>query len=153
MSMPSLRPLSVLIIVSILTCGGIPALLLSGPASSAQASTAARRDGWPAAARDNVNYMNKTGNTPNIDGNWDAAAWAKGKVYDISNGAGKAYMYIMFTAVQGVSNRLYIGIDVPADQTNDPGKSDLLSLSMDGDNDGKITYTNSDPAGGDTGIE
>jgi hypothetical protein len=135
----------------ILIGSGGSALALAGNASHADAGPPAAAATPPTASRDTIYYVNKTGNVPNVDGTWDAAAWAKGKAYDISGGQGRAYMYIMFTAIPQQSTWIYIGIDVPADQSNDPGTSDLLALAFDGDNDGQITYTNTDPSGSDLG--
>ena len=139
-------------LVVVLLCSGAPSLALAGTAPRSGAGAPAPAAPALTASRDTVYYMNKTGNTPNVDGVWDAAAWAKGKEYDLSNGMGMCLMYIMFTNIQGSNTRIYIGIDVPGDASNSAGKSDELALAFDGDNDGKITYTNSNPAGNDTGV-
>jgi len=94
-----------------------------------------------AAGRDTVYYMNKTGNTPNVDGTWDAANWARGRVYDVSNGQGRCFMYIMFTALQGTSTRIFIGLDVRADVSDNTAGNEYLEIGLDGENDGIITYT------------
>jgi chitodextrinase len=96
-----------------------------------------------------VYYMNKTGSTPNIDGVWDSGAWQKGRVYDISSGQGKCLVYIMYNAAGAGATRLWIGVDVVGDANS--AANGYLAVGLDGDNDGKVTYENTDPGGGEAG--
>lgn len=142
--MTNLRPIPVLILVLVLVGNG--ALYASAHAGGGGAAAPAA----PSPRADGVLYMNKTGSVPNIDGVWDTLAWQKGRVYDISNGAGRCLMYIMYSATSGSSTRLFIGIDVVAD-TN-AADNGILEIALDGDNDGKVTYENTDPNGTEEGV-
>jgi len=129
----------------------------SNIAPVAAAPTDAPTDGGTGASplatlprAESVYYMNKTSSAPSIDTVWDSAAWQRGRVYDLSNGQGKCLMYIMFTESPGVSTRIFIGIDVVADA--DPSANGMLEIAIDGDNDGKVSYENTDPDGTDTGV-
>jgi chitodextrinase/uncharacterized Zn finger protein (UPF0148 family) len=142
--MAKLRAAAVLILgLLIAGNGALPAA--SGTGDEASVSP---REGGPRAGT--VLYMNKTVGTPNIDGVWDSAAWQKGRVYDISNGMGRCVMYIMYTAVSGSSTRLFIGIEVFSDQNS--ADNGILEIALDGDNDGKVTYENTDPNGTEAGV-
>lgn len=91
-----------------------------------------------------VYYMNKTVSPPIVDGNWGATEWTKLKKYDISplGGSNQCLMYIGFDASNG--GRIYVGLDVTTDTTQDTNtaESEYLQVGFDGDNDGKVTYTN-----------
>ncbi len=145
--MKSLHPLGALLLTIVLFGNGAPlsvpgadGLLEAAPADSPPA---------PESRAGTTSYMNKTGNVPTVDGNWDSNAWQKGRMYDISNGQGRCLMYIMFTVGSG-NTKLFIGVDVVADTTGtDNG---ILEIGFDGDNDGKVTYENTDPAGSELGV-
>jgi len=142
--MTSLRPLSVLLVALVLAGNGalLAATAGSGGPGGSTAGTAPRAE--------TINYMNKTGNTPTVGGSWDAQAWQKGKMYDLSNGLGNCLLYIMFTSGAAGSTRLFIGVDVVADTYTD--SNGILEIGFDGDNDGKVTYENTDPNGTDLGV-
>jgi len=84
-------------------------------------------------------YMNKTSVSIGIDGNWNANEWASAKCYDLTNGAKQCLMYIAFDAT-----KIYVGADVIGDVTQDTltSEQEVMQIAFDGENDGKITYTN-----------
>ena len=89
-----------------------------------------------------VNYMNKTTSNPLIDGSWGANEWTKAKRYDISVGSkDQCVLYIGFDTA---NTRIFMGIDVPVDITQDTSisENELVLICIDGDNDGKITCKN-----------
>ncbi|MEW5760918.1 MAG: PKD domain-containing protein, partial [Candidatus Thermoplasmatota archaeon] len=91
-------------------------------------------------------FMNKTSSQPTIDGDITAGEWQCAKVFDISGGNKDVLLYIMFD-----DKHLYIGIDALGDKTNDQGKTadgyvtspntDSFLLMIDGEGDGKVTYS------------
>ena len=142
--MTNLRQLPVLLMALVLVGNG--ALLAATAAGGGTVDVLA----GPAPRADTVFYMNKTGSTPNIDSTWDSIAWQKGRAYDLSNGQGKCIMYIMFTAGGAGFTKLFIGIDVIGDTVS--ANNGYLAIGLDGDNDGKVTYENTDPDGGEAGV-
>jgi hypothetical protein len=142
--MTKLRPVAVLLL-SLVLAGNGALLAASGAGGPAAGGTAA-----PAPRADKIYYMNKTAGGPNVDGVWDSAAWQKGRAYDISNGMGKCIMYIMFNSGGSGFTKLFIGIDVIGDTNS--ANNGILEIAMDGDNDGKVTYENTDPNGTDAGV-
>jgi len=91
-------------------------------------------------------YMGYTTSAPTIDGTLSANEWADAAVYNIGNGNPPVNLYIMFD-----DNKIYMAIDALADVTQDTGDppanvvtsqtSDFFLVSFDGENDQKITYT------------
>jgi len=125
-----------------------PILAPAGPSGQALASSAdsgAHAGRWATAPREAaVNYMNKTPINPQMDGTWGANEWTKAKRYDIS--VGLKDQCVLYISYDSTVTRIFMGIDVPVDITQDTSASEneAVQICIDGENDGRITYTNRD---------
>ena len=97
---------------------------------------------------------NCTPNPPTIDGTLTPNEWKDAATYDIGLPGYDVHLLIMFN-----QTKIFMALDVLSDTTNnlqDPAamqlinnKGDYFIISMDGENDGKITYGSIDSGGND----
>jgi predicted RNA-binding Zn-ribbon protein involved in translation (DUF1610 family) len=98
-------------------------------------------------------FMGYTTATPTIDGSLNAGEWADAAVYNIGGVFAPVNLYIMFD-----DNKIYVAIDAIGDVTQDttdpPGgyitdpTADTFEIVIDGEGDGKLTYTDPDSTDG-----
>ncbi|MEW5761409.1 MAG: PKD domain-containing protein, partial [Candidatus Thermoplasmatota archaeon] len=81
-------------------------------------------------------------NPPAIDGKISAGEWNNALKLNISYQNFSCFAYLM-----NDEYNFYVYIDAVSDKTNDASSQEVMQIAIDGDNDGKITYTDPD---GDT---
>jgi hypothetical protein len=104
-------------------------------------------------ALNSTEHMGLTDLPPTIDGEMMAGEWDDAAIYDIGTFEKDVKFYIMFDG-----DHIYIAIDAKSDITNDQGdppsylmvdnSHDYFLISIDGEDDGQITYV--DPNTSDT---
>ena len=101
-------------------------------------------------AFNSTEHVGYTGTAPTIDGILSKGEWDDAAVYNIGTASEPVNLYIMFD-----DNKIYVAVDAIADTTKDVGDpqtgyitadtTDYFLISYDGEDDGKITYTDPDP--------
>jgi len=91
-------------------------------------------------------YMGYTQSPPTIDGTIGTTEWSAAEVYDIGVGSYNVKFYIMFD-----DTKIYMAVKAISDTTNDqkdrdPGyvaslDTDFIEITIDGEPDGRITYS------------